>query len=56
MAGISGSCYKNERDLDFSISLLATQHLLFEVNNMCVAFEQMLRNLCTFHLKPCTLS
>lgn len=35
-----------------SISLLATQPRLFELNTICMGFELRLRNLCVFHLKP----
>ena len=34
-----GSCVKQQCDVGMSISLLATQPMLFEINKICLAFE-----------------
>lgn len=49
------SYVKKQSDVGLSISLLATQPRVFEINKICLSFELRLRKLCLFHLKPASL-
>lgn len=45
-----GSCVKQHNDVGLSISFLATQPWVFEINKLCLAFELRLRNLCIYFI------